>query len=189
MGKSTAGRILRERGLPVIDTDALARQIVGLGQPALEEIKLAFGGKMIAEDGRLLREKLAEIVFADDAARQKLESITHPRIAELWHAQIAAWRDKNHPLAVVVIPLLFETNAQSELDGVICAACSTPTQLHRLQERNWTVEQTRQRIAAQWPVEKKIARADFVVWSEGGLDVLGQQLDRILRSHPVTAIG
>src|ERR1022692_4484472 len=181
MGKSTTGRILRERGVPVIDTDALARQVVQPGQPALEEIKRAFGEKIISPEGQLLREKLAEIVFADEVARQKLESITHSRIARLWRAQIAVLRDQDHPLAVVVIPLLFETSAEAELDQIICVACSPATQFQRLQQRGWCSEQIQQRIAAQWPVEKKIAGADFVVWSEGGLDVLDEQVNRIFR--------
>jgi len=172
----------------VIDTDVLARQVVEPGQPALAEIKLAFGNEVVASDGCLRRGALAGMVFSNPEARQKLERITHPRIHELWRAQIENWRAEKCPLAVVVIPLLFET-AETELDRVICVACSASTQLQRLQERRWSAEQIRQRIAAQWPVEKKMAGADFVVWSEGGVEVLAQQLDRILPSQPVTADG
>jgi dephospho-CoA kinase len=179
-GKSTAAHLLQERGVSVIDTDALARRIVEPGQPALEEIKLAFGNEVIASDGRLRRDELAAIIFPNPQARQKLESITHPRIKKLWTAQIKTWRAEKCPLAVVVIPLLFETG-ETELDSVICVACTPVTQLQRLRERHWTPEQSKLRIAAQWPVEKKIAGADFVVWSEGGLDVLDEQLNRIFR--------
>jgi len=180
MGKSTAGTLLQQRGAPVIDTDALARQIVGPGQPALEEIKRAFGDQMVAPDGSLRRKELAGIVFSNADARQKLESITHPRIRQLWRAQIKTWRAENRRLAVVVIPLLFETGAEAELDATICVACSGATQRRRLQERGWSSEQIEQRIAAQWPVEEKIAKADFVVWSEGSLDALAEQLNRII---------
>jgi dephospho-CoA kinase len=180
MGKTAAERLLRERGVPVVDTDALARQVVEPGQPALDEIQRVFGAEVIDTDGQLRREELARLVFADPAARQQLEAITHPRIRELWRAQVENWREQGCPAAVVAIPLLFETKAEADFDAVICVACTAQTQQRRLQERGWTAEQVRQRIAAQWPVEKKMALADYVVWSEGGLEVLASQLERIL---------
>jgi dephospho-CoA kinase len=79
-----------------------------------------------------------------------------------------------------VIPLLFETRAESHFNKIICVACSAPTQRERLLARGWTSEQIEQRIAAQMPVEQKIARADFVIWTEGALDAHARQLDRIL---------
>jgi dephospho-CoA kinase len=78
-----------------------------------------------------------------------------------------------------VIPLLFETRAESHFTKIICAACSAATQRERLLARGWTPEQIQQRIAAQWPVEQKISRADFVVWTDGALAAHGQQLERI----------
>jgi dephospho-CoA kinase len=181
MGKSTAGRLLCERGVPIVDTDALARKIVEPGQPALEEIKKTFGAGVILPDGNLHREKLADIVFCNPQARLRLESITHPHIRELWRAQIKFWTEENRPMAAVVIPLLFETGAETELDATVCVASSAATQLRRLAERNWTPEQIQQRVAAQWPVEKKIARSNFVIWNEGGMDVLAEQLGRVFQ--------
>ena len=95
--------------------------------------------------------------------------------------QIESWRAEGRPLAVVVIPLLFETNATAQFDRIICVACSTRTQRQRLQARGWNANQMEQRIAAQWPVEKKMDLADYVVWTEAGLDVHAGQLERILR--------
>ena len=180
MGKSTAAQFFRARGAQVVDTDELARQLVQPGQPALAEIQAVFGKNIVAPDGQLRRDELAQIVFADAAARKKLEAILHPRIRERWLAQIETWRRENHPLAVVVIPLLFETQAESHFDKIICVACSAATQRERLLARGWTPEQIQQRIAAQWPVEQKIARADFVIWTDGALDMHAQQLERIL---------
>ncbi len=180
MGKSAAAQILEQRGVPVVDTDVLARRIVEPGQPALAEIQRAFGNHLVAPDGQLRRDELARIIFADPAARRKLESLTHPRIRELWGKQVELWRGQNQPVGIVVIPLLFETNAEKEFDATICVACSEATQRKRLQERGWTPEEIAQRIAAQLPIEKKIARADFVAWSEDNLDVLEEQLDQIL---------
>jgi len=180
MGKSAAERWLRARGVPVIDTDLLAREIVEPDQPALAEIQHAFGKEFLTSDGRLNREALAQLVFSNRDALHRLEAITHPRIEALWQKQVAQWRSEKLRLAVVVIPLLFETAAETGLDATLCVACSPATQQQRLAERGWNAAQIRQRIAAQWPVEKKMARADFVAWSEGGLEVLAAQLTRIL---------
>ena len=180
MGKSTTAQLLRQHGAQVVDTDELARQFVQPGQPALVEIQTVFGKGMVAPDGQLRRDELAQLVFTDPAARKKLEAILHPRIRERWLVQIESWRKENCVLAVVVIPLLFETGAESHFDKIICAACSAPTQRQRLLSRGWTPEQIRQRLAAQWPVEQKIARSDFVVWTDGSLDVLAQQIALVL---------
>ncbi len=179
MGKSAVAGFFRARGAQVVDTDELARQLVQPGQPALAEIQAEFGGKIIAPDGRLQRDKLAGIVFADAAAREKLEAILHPLISKRWLAQIETWRRENRALAVVVIPLLFETRAESHFDKIICVACSAPVQRERLLARGWTSEQIRQRLAAQWPVEQKISRANFVVWTDGELCAQVRQLERI----------
>jgi len=180
MGKSTAARFFRERGAQVVDTDELARRLVQPGQPALAAIQSVFGKRVIGSTGELNRAELAQIVFADADARKKLEAILHPLIREQWFAQIETWRGENYPLAVVVIPLLFETRAESHFDKIICAACSTVAQRERLLARGWTPEQIEQRIAAQMPVEKKIARADFVIWTDGALDMHARQIERLL---------
>src|SRR5689334_15873275 len=95
MGKSTSARLLAERGISVIDTDILARQIVEPGQPALGEIKSQFGDEMISSDGKLRRDLLAAKVFSDPAALKKLESILHPRIREIWQNETKKWRAEN----------------------------------------------------------------------------------------------
>jgi dephospho-CoA kinase len=180
MGKSTAAELLHARGVKIADTDQFARELVQPGQPALAEIQKVFGSKIIFPDGRLRRGELAKIVFADDNARKKLEEILHPRIRKHWLERVENWRKENCPLAVVVIPLLFETRAESYFDKIICVACAANSQCERLLARGWTSEQIQQRKAAQWPIEGKINHSDFVVWTEGGLDVHAQQIDRIL---------
>lgn len=182
MGKSTAARLLQERGLAVVDTDELARQIVQPGQPALAEICATFGSDLQDSSGQLRREALARIVFSDPAARAKLEALTHPRITELWRQQLQTWRREGRALAVVVIPLLFETNVAGEFDAVICLACSAATQQARLAARGWSREQIEQRRNAQMPAAEKMARAHFVVWTEGQLANTARQLDRLLEA-------
>jgi dephospho-CoA kinase len=180
MGKSACAQLLQDRDIPVVDTDELARHVVEPGQPALEEIRRAFGPGVIGPDGRLLRREMAHRVFPDSGARRQLEGVLHPRIRELWRTQAQVWRVEGRPLAVVVIPLLFETDAQAELDATVCVACSAVTQRERLLARGWTPEHLAQRLAAQWPAEKKMDRADYVIWTEGGLEIHALQLDRIL---------
>ena len=180
MGKSTAAGFFSRLGVRVVDTDEIARQLVQPGQPALSEIRDRFGPEVLAPDGRLRRDVLAQIVFASATARQRLEAILHPRIRAAWLAQAEAWRNENCPLALVVIPLLFETAAENQFEKIICAASSPAAQNGRLLMRGWSPEQIRQRIAAQLPVGQKIARAHFVLWTEGPLPVHAQQAARIL---------
>jgi len=180
MGKSTAENQLRSCHVPVMDTDIVAHQLVEPGQPALAEIQNTFGNGVIAADGTLRRDALAAIVFSNVEKRKVLECILHPRIRAAWLKQISDWKAEGKPLAVVVIPLLFETGAETKFDATICVACSVATQQKRLLARGWTAQQAQQRIAAQLSVEEKIARSTFVVWTEGTPEVDGQQLEKIL---------
>ena len=181
MGKSAAATLLRARNIPVVDTDVLARDVVQKGQPALEAIKKRFGPTVIDDQGELRRDELARVVFSSPEARADLEKILHPPIREAWRNQVEQWRREGRPVAVVVIPLLYETGAQHEVDKVLCVACKEETQRQRLHERNWTDAQINQRNAAQWPVSKKLEAADYVIWSEESLEVHAEQLDRILK--------
>jgi dephospho-CoA kinase len=181
MGKSTAAELLRKRGFPVVDSDVIARQVVEPGQPALAEVQQLFGEEIVGADGRLRRDELARRVFTDPEARRKLEGILHPQIRAVWQAQMRSWRATGHPAAVAVIPLLFETDASRHFDATICVACSANTQRQRLRARGWTDEQIDQRLAAQMPVEQKMTLADYVVWTEGGVEAHEAQLQRIVR--------
>jgi len=180
MGKSTAAGFLLAQGVRVVDTDDLAHQLVQSGQPALVEITKTFGEEMLSAAGELNRAKLAARVFADPVARRQLEAILHPRIREAWLRQLKNWRADNWPLAVVVIPLLFETAAENHFEKIICVASSGVTQRARLAARGWNPEQIQQRVAAQLPTEEKMARAHFVVWTEGEKEIHRRQIDEIL---------
>jgi dephospho-CoA kinase len=180
MGKSTAAGFFSELGARVVDTDEIARDLVRPGQPALAEIQKEFGKIVIAADGSLDRTALAATVFADETARKKLEAILHPRIRETWLARVEGWRKENCQLAMVVIPLLYETRAENHFDRIVCAACSPGTQRERLRARGWQEGQIDRRIAAQLPVEQKMARAHFVTWTEGVLDVHRRQIVEII---------
>jgi dephospho-CoA kinase len=183
MGKSTSASLLSLGGLPVIDTDVIAREIVEPGQPALTEVAATFGRELIDAEGKLRRAALAEIVFSSPEKLKELESILHPIIRDRWLGQALIWRREGRSAGAVVIPLLFETDAQSHFDAIICTACSAETQRERLSARRWPEKQIQQRIAAQWPVGKKMTASNFVIWTEGSMEMHRQQLERILGGH------
>jgi dephospho-CoA kinase len=180
MGKSTAASILQKRGVAVIDTDQIARDLAQPGQPALAEIKRAFGDHLVNGKGELRRHELAAEVFSDAVKRAKLEAILHPRIRDIWSKAAQQWRSENKSVGAVIIPLLFETNAQSAFNAVVCLACSQETQLQRLRQRGWSDDDIQRRIAAQWPIEKKIAHSNFVVWTDTTLAAHEEQLKHLL---------
>lgn len=178
-GKTTSSDWLQSRTVPVADTDLIARELVQPGQPALHEVVAAFGSGLLQTDGCLDRAALAKRVFNDSAARHSLEQILHPRIRQEWKARATAWRERNLPVAAVVIPLLFETGAAGDFDLVVCTACTAATQRRRLEARGWDAAQIQGRLDAQWPLGEKIAHADAVIWTEGAVDLIGEQWCRL----------
>jgi dephospho-CoA kinase len=183
MGKSTSASLLAKRGVPVIDTDVIAREVVRPGEPALKEISDAFGSELIDDGGQLRRGALAGAVFSSPERLKRLEAILHPRIRARWLSQVEDWHRENQPVGVVVIPLLFETGAEPNFHAIVCTACSAATQYERLRGRGWFEEQIHRRIAAQWPVEKKISASQFVIWTEGTFAVHERQLERIFSNY------
>ena len=182
MGKSTAAALLADLGVPVAETDDLARQIVEPGQPALLELAACFGPAILDTEGRLKRRELGRMVFADAEKRKNLEAILHPRIRSLWNAKVELWRQEGRRIGAVVIPLLFETKTVGCFDRIVCVACSGPTQIERLLVRGWSTQEIDHRCQAQLPASKKMEASDFVVWTEGSLETHREQLARILES-------
>ena len=180
MGKSTAARLLKKVGLPVVDSDDLAREAVQPGTKGLAEIVDEFGEGFLKPDGLLDRDKMASTVFQDEAARKRLEAIIHPRVRTVWEKQIDQWREQKRPVGVVVIPLLFEVDLQDSFDAVLCVACTANTQRARLRERNWDDAQITARIAAQMDIAQKMDLADHVLWNEGAPELLMDQMKEIL---------
>jgi len=182
MGKSTIAKMLAKRGISVVDTDELARRVVEPGQPAWNELRAAFGEEIVAQDsgGQIRRDQLARIVFNDLKARRTLENIVHPRIRELWVSEVEKWRMQKQEIGMIVIPLLFETGAEDQFDATICVACSKSTQLKRLISRGWSDSEINRRCRAQLPIEGRMELSEYVIWTEGTLDVSEGQLSRIL---------
>jgi dephospho-CoA kinase len=185
-GKSMVASMFAELGADVIDADQLARQVVEPGQPALAEIATAFGRDILLPDGRLDRPKLGRIIFADPVSRAKLNAITHPRIRERMAAEIAL-RGSRPGVLVVDIPLLYENDRAATVETVIVVWVDPKTQRRRLEERDGLpVEEARQRIAAQMPLDEKRARADIVIDNSGSRENTRGQVEAIYRRYAPT---
>jgi len=182
MGKSTAAGFFEARSVKVIDTDLLAREVVQSGKEAYQELIHAFGVEILEENGSINRRKLAEIAFKNEPSRRVLETIVHPPIRAEWERAVEGWRENNVAVGMVVIPLLFETGAQKAFSAIICLACTRQTQRERLRERGWSEEHIQLREGAQWPVEKKVEASNYVLWSEGRVEVLEEQAEACLRN-------
>lgn len=173
-GKSTVADLFGDLGAIVIDTDVIAREVVAPGQPALAEIAAAFGPTVIAADGSLDRAALRELVFSDDAARNQLEAITHPRIGEETRRQSNA---AGGPYQLIVVPLLATSALRAFVDRVLVVDCKESTQLERLLARDGGSEQQARRIlAAQASRDERLAIADDVIHNDGAVSELRQQV-------------
>ncbi len=182
MGKSTAAGILVSLGIPVVDTDQLAREETAPGSPALAEIQDQLGSEFLDASGRLDRARLASVVFSDPSRRRILEGILHPRIARRWQETTASWR-REGVTGAVVIPLLFEKSYEPQFEVVVCVACSQETQQRRLETRGWSPREIEGRKAAQLPIVEKIARSQVMVWTEGSVESHRDQWNRVLGSR------
>ncbi len=180
MGKSTAGDLLRSSAVSVVDTDILARELTAVGQPALQEIRSFFGSQYFVPDGDLNRGLLAKRVFNDENAKTKLEAILHPRIEAEWKRVVSNWVSSSISCGAVIIPLLFEKEYQASFDATVCLACSSDEQMRRLRRRGWSDSDIKARNSAQWPIDQKVQRSRFLVWTEGSLTTHQKQWHCIL---------
>jgi dephospho-CoA kinase len=177
-GKSTVAALLRERGVPVVDADELAREALAPDSPGLSAVITAFGPGVLLPDGSLDRKRLGALVFADPDARKKLNGITHPIVRQLSQGRFAALEALGVRLAGYDVPLLFEVGLDQTLRPVVVVAASEATQLQRILERGGlSREEAQARIAAQWPLTEKRARADHVIDNDGSRAELAAQVD------------
>lgn len=177
-GKSEVAGFLARLGVPVLDTDMVGHRLLEPGQDVHERVVSEFGRGILRAEGGIDRRVLGAIVFADAAARARLNAIVHPSVyheVDRWLAGVLTGSSR----AVAMIPLLFETGAEKHFESVIVVASDEDHVLSRLQARGLTHEQARQRIAAQWPVGEKVARADAVIWNNGSLADLEKETLKI----------
>jgi len=154
-GKSTVAALLREFGAPVIDADAISRQLTAPGGVALPAIRARFGGEVFEGD-TLDRRALGARIFADEAARRALDAIMHPLVYADMHARICALAGQGRKAVVLEVPLLFESGFDSQVDEVWLAVLPREEQLRRLMARDGLTEtEAEARVGSQWPVERK----------------------------------
>lgn len=180
-GKSYVLERFRQRGIPCLDADELVRGVTAAGTEASAAIAARFGRDVLAADGSIDRPRLASIVFADAVARRDLEAIVHPGVYRAITAGLRAFELIGEPqLAVVDVPLLYESGHAGDFDRVIVTDCPVEVQLSRLRERGMSDAEARQRVGAQWPNGEKTARATFVIRTGGTFQDTDRQVDEVL---------
>lgn len=180
-GKSYVRSRFELRGIPTIDADAVARDVVAPGSVALDRIRERFGGGVLLADGTLDRRTLAAIVFSDAAGRAALEAIVHPAVRAAIDAWLAAAAARGTTVAVADIPLLFETGREAAFDLVVVAACDAGEQLRRVVRRDGlSIEAARARVAAQWPIAEKARRAHYVIRTDGTFAETDRLTDEVI---------
>jgi dephospho-CoA kinase len=179
MGKSTTAQFFADAGVPVHDSDATVHALYEGNAAAV--IEAAFPGT--THDGKVDRAKLAARVVGDEAALQRLESIIHPLVREAAGRFIADAEARGVPVAVLDIPLLFETGAENRVDAIVVVSAPPDVQRARaLQRPGMTAEKLETLLANQMPDAEKRARADFIVDSSQGLEAARAQVHRILET-------
>lgn len=172
-GKSTVSNLFKISGVPVIDADLVARQVVEKDSVGLKTLITHLGESILNEDGTLNRNELGRKMFSDDAIRTEVNDILQPLIRQEITARMKAYQEQGESLIVLDLPLLFEMKYEDMCDEIIVIAVSLETQIVRMQVRNgYTQEEALQRIHAQMPLEDKVKKATIVWNNEGDLKEL-----------------
>ena len=182
-GKSTVTRMLGDLGAPTISADALAHDLLAPGTPATRSVLAAFPACADPADPEGLtvdRRALGQTVFADPAARARLESLTHPAIITALREQIASWRASGEAKAAAELPLLFEAGLEGLVDTIVVVTCPQPVQTARMLARGrFSAEEVQRQLAAQWPLSEKEARADCLITTTDGLEETRRQVEAL----------
>jgi dephospho-CoA kinase len=173
-GKSTAAKFFGALGVPILDSDQIARDVVEPGQPPLERLVERFGASILTPDGHLDRPALRDIVFSDPKARADLEALTHPAIGAAMEARSAS---AGGPYQILVIPLLVEKHLGSQVDRVLVVDCDEALQIRRLRARDGsTAQQARAILDAQVSRSTRLKAADDVISNEADMSAVSAQV-------------
>lgn len=173
-GKSTVASLFAALGVPIIDADVVAREVVAVGTPLLARIATRLGAGVLARDGSLNRRAVRDLVFADPAARAALEALTHPAIREEVNRRAEAAKG---PYSILAIPLLVEKGSAYRIDRVLVVDCDESLQIRRLQARDGTtLEQAQAILSAQATRGERLSAADDVIRNDGDLHALRDQV-------------
>lgn len=176
-GKSTVAEMFESLGVPIIDMDRIARQIVEPGQPALTQIKQAFGEKIVAASGQLNRQQLSKIIFDSAVRRHQLEAILHPLIRQETARQLAELKS---PYCIVVIPLLLESEQRSLVDRVLVVDVPESLQISRTMQRDGiSAAQVRKILAAQVGRDSRLNAADDVIDNSAAMEDIRHRVDEL----------
>ena len=185
-GKSSVSRILTQSGIPLLDCDEIAKEVVKPGRWGHRRIVHAFGPSVLAADGGIDRERLGKLVFGNDAARKKLNKATHlPVFTTLLWRIFLSWLQLK-PLVVVDMPLLFETSFHRYCSSAIVVYCSKDQQIGRMMKRDGparTLEDARARVEAQMSLDIKRERASIVILNDGSAEELRPQVEALLKNR------
>ncbi|WP_339195355.1 dephospho-CoA kinase [Solibacillus sp. FSL R5-0449] len=180
-GKSTVAKMIESYGLPIVDADVVARQVVEPGTPTLKKIAEAFGPEVIAQDGSMDRVKVGSMIFHNEEMRKTLNNIIHPAIREEMLRQRDEFISFGEKNIFMDIPLLFESKLEHFVEKIIVVSVKKEVQLQRLMERNgFSEEEASARISTQIPVKEKEQLADAVIHNNGTLEDTAIQLQNIL---------
>jgi dephospho-CoA kinase len=180
-GKSTVAARFRERGVPVIDADELAREVVAAKSEGLAAIVATFGEGVLAPDGSLDRKRVAAVVFADAEQRRRLNAITHPRIGALTAKRAEELAARGERVACYEAALLVENGLADAFRPLVVVAVAEPVQIARMVGRDGATEiEARARIAAQFPLADKLKLADYVIDNSGTLEATLRRADEVL---------
>lgn len=180
-GKSTVAELLRQRGVRVVEADAIVYALQEPGQPVWQAIRQAFGWAAVDEHGRLNRRWLGRQVFSSPAARTRLNELVHPAVRERLCAAVEEARRDELPLIVLDVPLLVESGLHRQVDRVWLVDCEPAQQRERLKRRSGLTDvEVQQRLAAQWSSQAKRPYADVILDNRGTLEDLAREVDRAL---------
>ncbi len=180
-GKSTVAALMQEAGLPVLDSDTIARQAVAPGKPAWQALRQNFGKEFFEPDGSVDRQALARHVFTRPEARQKLNRLLHPWIAQELQERLVQLQSQGEPLVVVEIPLLFELGLETLYDCIIVVYADLTSQKQRLVRRDSrAADEVQGILAAQGSLRQKAVQADFVVDNSGSVAATRDQVKKII---------
>lgn len=178
-GKSEAGSRILAHGIPYLDTDQVAHEAMMPGTDVYSRIVERFGNGILDDQKRIHRPALGQIVFTDPAALQDLNQLVHPEVGRRWRNWLAL---RTEPVAVVAIPLLIETGAQTSFHDILCISSTEPIMVERLMTRGLTREQAKSRIQSQLPLEKKEEHATWILHNNGSLSEFHRQVDTWIAS-------
>ncbi|XP_037729117.1 dephospho-CoA kinase [Drosophila subpulchrella] len=171
-GKSTISKVFERQGIPVIDADKIAREIVEPGQPCWKQIREVFGDEVLLPSKEINRAVLGKMIFEDKELRGKLNKITHPTIHRKIFWQVCKLLVTGHAWIVLDLPLLFETGVLMDfIHKIVCVSCDSDKQLERLIARNELSEsEARHRVDSQMPLDKKCEKSHFVIDNNGSVE-------------------